>query len=83
LFKIVGMKGFAKKYVFEIIFTSAGAIAGFLYWKFVGCISGTCVIKSVWYLSSIYGMLLGYLTGDIVISIYNKIKLKENNNEKF
>jgi hypothetical protein len=77
------MKGFIKKYCTEISFTSAGAIAGFLYWKFVGCVSGTCTIKTVWYLSTVFGMLSGYLTGDIVKSIYDKIKIKENNNEKF
>ncbi len=32
-----------KLYVFGAI---AGAIGGFMYWKFVGCNSGTCMITS-------------------------------------
>ena len=38
-----------------------GAIAGFLYWKFVGCSNGKCMIKSNPYYMSIYGALLGGL----------------------
>jgi hypothetical protein len=29
----------------QIIFLLAGAIGGFLYWRFVGCNSGTCAIN--------------------------------------
>lgn len=36
-----------------------GAVAGFFYWKFVGCISGTCAITSDPVYSTIYGALLG------------------------
>lgn len=38
-----------------------GAVAGFLYWKFVGCESGTCPITSNKYISIAYGALLGSL----------------------
>lgn len=38
-----------------------GAVAGFLYWKFVGCTSGTCPITSNKYISIAYGALLGTL----------------------
>ena len=38
-----------------------GAVAGFLYWKFVGCTSGTCPITSNKYISIAYGALLGSL----------------------
>ena len=31
----------------------AGGIAGFFYWKFVGCITGNCAITSVWYKSTL------------------------------
>ena len=41
----------------------AGAIAGFLYWKYVGCITGTCTITSSPINSTLYGALLGWLTG--------------------
>ena len=38
-----------------------GATAGFLYWKFVGCISGTCAIWTNPIRSTLYGGLLGML----------------------
>jgi hypothetical protein len=40
-----------------------GAIAGYAYWHYVGCLSGTCPISSVWYISTAYGALLGYTLG--------------------
>lgn len=38
-----------------------GAAAGFSYYYFIGCVSGTCPITSNPYLTTGYGMLLGYL----------------------
>lgn len=38
-----------------------GALAGFAYWYYVGCNSGTCIIQSHWYTSTLYGALIGYL----------------------
>ena len=38
-----------------------GAIAGYLYWKFVGCTSGTCMITSKPINSTLYGAMLGAL----------------------
>jgi len=71
------MKDFIKKHMLVIIFSVVGAIGGFLYWKFVGCLSGTCMIKSVWYLSTLYGVLLGYLTGSLVKDMVLKFKKKK------
>jgi hypothetical protein len=76
------MKGFIKKNIIEIIFSLAGALAGFLYWKYIGCSSGTCAIKSVWYLSTLFGLFVGYLTGDIIRSMYVKIKMRGKRNEE-
>jgi hypothetical protein len=39
----------------------SGAVAGLLYWKFVGCITGTCAITSSPINSSIYFAILGAL----------------------
>ena len=36
-----------------------GGLAGFLYYYFVGCSSGSCAITSSPYMSTIYGGLLG------------------------
>lgn len=65
---------------FRLVFTVIGAITGFLYWKFIGCTTGTCPIKSVWYLSTLWGTATGYLLGDIVGSIV--VKYGERNDKK-
>ena len=38
-----------------------GAIAGYLYWKQVGCSSGTCMITSRPVNSTVYGAIMGTL----------------------
>ncbi len=38
-----------------------GALGGFLYWKYVGCISGTCAIWSNPTRATLYGALMGGL----------------------
>ena len=45
-----------------------GAIAGFAYWRFIGCNSGTCMITSKPLNSTLYGSLMGYL----LFSIFKK-----------
>lgn len=42
-----------------------GAIGGFLYWNFIGCTSGTCMITSKPINSTLYGALMGYLLFNI------------------
>jgi hypothetical protein len=72
------MKGFISSKKIQIVFLLIGAAAGFLYWKFVGCTSGTCPIKSVWYWSTLWGAILGYLIGDIVGDFLRKRKKKKD-----
>jgi len=57
------MQKFVSKYKSYIIGAILGAVAGFLYWKFVGCSSGSCPITSRWYNSTLYGLLIGALLG--------------------
>lgn len=38
-----------------------GGVAGFLYWKYVGCVSGTCPLTSNKFITIAYGALLGSL----------------------
>jgi hypothetical protein len=54
------------KYKRELIGITLGAIAGFLYWKFVGCSSGTCMITSKPINSTLYGALMGFLVAGII-----------------
>jgi len=68
------MKTFIRKHIIAIIFSVAGSAAGLLYWRFVGCTSGTCIIKSVWYLSTFYGLILGWVTGGLTEDIILKFK---------
>jgi hypothetical protein len=73
----MAMKEFITKHLLVIIFSATGAFGGFLYWKFVGCLSGTCIIKSVWYWSTLYGMVFGYVTGGLIEEIIIKFKKKK------
>ena len=68
------MKEFIGKHIVSIIFAVAGSIGGFLYWRFIGCISGTCIIKSVWYFSTLYGLALGWVVGGLAEDIILKFK---------
>lgn len=53
-----------KKYGWPMAGLLAGAIVGYLYWRFVGCTSGSCPITSNPVHSSLYGALMGLmLTG--------------------
>jgi hypothetical protein len=61
----------------QIIFLLIGAVGGFLYWRFIGCTSGTCAIKSVWYWTTLWGSAVGYLVGDFINDIIEKRKIKK------
>jgi hypothetical protein len=66
----------------QIIFLLAGAAGGFLYWRFIGCNSGTCAIKSVWYWSTLWGAAVGYLAGDFIMDFINSRKKKKEGTEQ-
>lgn len=57
-----------KKYLFQLIGTIIGIIGGYLYYRFVGCQSGSCAITSNPYMSMIWGGLMGYLLMDMLAS---------------
>ncbi|MFH6967198.1 DUF6132 family protein [Flavobacterium sp. FlaQc-28] len=66
------MKKFAKKHLLTIIGVIIGATAGYFYWKFVGCNSGSCAITSNPYNSTIYGAVMGGLLFSIFKNNKNK-----------
>ncbi len=59
------MTNWIAKNKLSIIGIITGASAGFLYWNFVGCASGTCMITSKPMNSTLYGALMGYLLFNI------------------
>ena len=74
------MKNYIQKNKIQIGFVLAGGIGGLLYWKFVGCLSGTCPIRSVWYWTTLWGAAIGYLTGDLINDFLIKRKRKKEEN---
>jgi len=66
-----------KKYWLYILFVAIGGFAGYLYWYYIGCNSGSCPITSNWYGSMAYGLLIGYLTGSVVQEQIHKRKPKK------
>ena len=70
------MREFLKDKRLSLAFTAIGALGGFLYWRFVGCVSGTCAIQSVWYWSTLWGAAVGYLFGDFINYFVQKRKNK-------
>lgn len=54
-----------------------GLLGGFLYWKFIGCSSGTCPLTSKWHTSTLFGGVFGYLIADSI-----KLKEKEKQEQK-
>ena len=42
-----------------------GAVAGFAYYRFIGCASGTCPITSNPWISTLYGAIMGFMIANI------------------
>ena len=50
-----------KKWMIWSLGMTIGALGGYLYWYYVGCVSGTCAITSSPVNSTLYGGLMGVL----------------------
>lgn len=73
----MNINSYLKSKRLQLIFLMTGAMGGFLYWRFIGCESGTCAIKSVWYWSTLWGAAMGYLVGDFISDFINKRRKNE------
>jgi hypothetical protein len=45
----------------RILFTIIGSAAGYAYYHYIGCFSGTCPITGNPWISTVYGALAGFL----------------------
>lgn len=55
-----------RKYILIALFALTGSTAMYLYWFFVGCKTGSCLITSSPSISSGYGLLFGGLVGSTI-----------------
>lgn len=46
------------------LFIALGALIGFAFYYYVGCSTGTCMITSSPYLSTLYGGFMGWLISE-------------------
>ncbi|MGC9332183.1 MAG: hypothetical protein ACP5DZ_09970 [Bacteroidales bacterium] len=76
------MKQFIKKHKFALWFILSGLIAGWAYYYFVGCLTGTCPLQKLWYYDMALGGLGGMIIGDVIDTQLKKRKTKTDNNEK-
>jgi hypothetical protein len=74
------MKKFVTKHKLTLIGVGLGALAGYAYWYFIGCSSGTCAITS----SPINSTLYFALAGGLIVNTFSSEpqKTKENGLEK-
>jgi hypothetical protein len=66
------MRNWIAKNILLITGATAGAIAGFLYWKYIGCVTGSCAITSDPFRSTAYFAL----TGALLFSFFKKVRVK-------
>ena len=68
------MKLKLKGSAFQIIGIVLGAIAGYVYYAKVGCVSGTCAITSNPWMSILWRGIMGYLVSNIFKSKPKQVK---------
>lgn len=64
-------KIWVQKNKLSLIGIAVGALGGFMYWNYIGCASGTCMITSKPLNSTLYGALMGFL----LFGIFKKEKV--------
>ncbi|MBL7921867.1 MAG: hypothetical protein JNJ40_16245 [Bacteroidia bacterium] len=71
------MKIIIIKYKAEAVGVALGAIAGWAYWYFVGCSTGSCAITSSPVNSTLYGAFMGAILGNM----FKKSEKQDKKNE--
>lgn len=67
----VSPKSLSRNTIKNIIGVLVGALSGYLYYYFIGCVSGTCPLTSNPFISILWGSMIGYLVFDL-------FKLRQN-----
>jgi len=75
------MKKWFKNNLLYFIGAAVGAVAGYIYWQQVGCVSGTCAITSKPLNSTLYGAVMGALLFGMFKKEYKVSSAKEKNSE--
>ena len=71
---MINMKSWIQNNKLSLVGVAVGALGGFLYWNYVGCESGTCMITSKPINSTLYGALMGFL----LFGMFQKEKIADN-----
>ncbi|MBS1777143.1 MAG: hypothetical protein JSS64_12775 [Bacteroidetes bacterium] len=69
------------KYRLTILGAILGGIAGYAYYYFIGCASGTCAITSKPFNSTAYGILMGTLLVNTFKKTEPQTKKSKNNEQ--
>ena len=51
------------RFLLPAAFIIAGGVGGYLYYRFIGCATGSCAITSNPYISAVYGGVMGLFLG--------------------
>jgi phage shock protein E len=70
------------RHKWEVFGLAMGAVAGWSYWYFIGCASGSCPITSQPLNSSLYGSALGWLAGGLIRGDKENSQKKNGNDEQ-
>jgi len=65
---MTALKSLIQKNILYILGAMIGAVGGFMYWKWIGCASGTCKIT----LSPVNSTLYFSLLGSLVFGLFKK-----------
>ena len=76
-FSLLGLIVLSPIFVIIALCIVAGTVGGYLYWRYVGCTTGTCPITSSPVNSSIWGAAMGGLLLSSFIPERKEIKKEE------
>ncbi|GEM_PF-4840263 len=64
-----------RRFRWELVGALAGAVVGWLYWRFWGCEQG-CLIRSNWEVMTPYGAVMGALVASLIKDFF-RLRKKE------